>query len=399
MKRDSIGVRGSLSVGALALVALGALAAPGCAGEESSAADGEVGKVQQALEGVACVTIERGSAYGVEDTYLQNDDPDSPRGSLNHLQIAPSSKALLRFDLSGIPAGASLSSATLTLDAFQGDGGTVTVHHANASWTEAAATYTVFVDAFDSTVVASFPGTPGSHSVDVLASVQGWVSGAQANEGFYVQGDEWSAAWSSETTEGGKPRLVACYYLDEDGDGSPSNVDCDDHDASVHPGAAEVCDDRDNDCDDQVDEGGVCTQTEFTWEASADGFNWFPVTLPDTNFGCTFCTRYYRTYVSGAPSDVTFRWGSDNEARMFVNGDVAFDDYYVQGIDFCTELTCCSQCCDTPANCFNVVANQTPHSLGASALSLFGAGVNEIKWQVNQQTGGSGFYTVMAATF
>ena len=42
--------------------------------------------------------------------------------------------------------------------------------------------------------------------------------------------------------------------VDEDGDGAPKETDCDDGDAAVYPGAPEVCDARDNDCDALVDE-------------------------------------------------------------------------------------------------------------------------------------------------
>lgn len=41
---------------------------------------------------------------------------------------------------------------------------------------------------------------------------------------------------------------------DMDGDGFPIPEDCDDTDAAVHPGAKEMCDDKDNDCDGEVDE-------------------------------------------------------------------------------------------------------------------------------------------------
>jgi hypothetical protein len=44
--------------------------------------------------------------------------------------------------------------------------------------------------------------------------------------------------------------------LDEDEDGFTSDVDCDDHNPLVHPGADEICEDGiDNDCDGKIDEG------------------------------------------------------------------------------------------------------------------------------------------------
>ena len=42
---------------------------------------------------------------------------------------------------------------------------------------------------------------------------------------------------------------------DEDGDGYISVNDCDDTEASAHPGAEEFCDEIDNDCAGQIDEG------------------------------------------------------------------------------------------------------------------------------------------------
>lgn len=71
------------------------------------------------------------------------------------------------------------------------------------------------------------------------------------------------------------PNANTPYYLDSDGDGYGDNehlekacsqpsgyvsdhTDCDDGNASVHPGNTETCDSIDNDCDGDVDEEGVC---------------------------------------------------------------------------------------------------------------------------------------------
>jgi hypothetical protein len=51
--------------------------------------------------------------------------------------------------------------------------------------------------------------------------------------------------------------FLACKepVTDADGDGSPAAEDCDDNNNLVHPDAIEQCDELDNDCDTEVDEG------------------------------------------------------------------------------------------------------------------------------------------------
>ncbi len=51
----------------------------------------------------------------------------------------------------------------------------------------------------------------------------------------------------------GRTRLVNTV-VDNDQDGSPAGVDCDDNDSSRYPGNTEVCDGKDNDCDGAIDE-------------------------------------------------------------------------------------------------------------------------------------------------
>ncbi|MCB9743739.1 MAG: putative metal-binding motif-containing protein [Alphaproteobacteria bacterium] len=56
--------------------------------------------------------------------------------------------------------------------------------------------------------------------------------------------------------------------VDADGDGSPASEDCDDSDALVYPGAEELCDSLDNDCDAAVDEEAADARA---WYADSDG--------------------------------------------------------------------------------------------------------------------------------
>ena len=57
--------------------------------------------------------------------------------------------------------------------------------------------------------------------------------------------------------------------IDEDGDGFTIDVDCDDSDPNINPEAAEICDNIDNNCDGQIDEGLSLTYYE---DSDGDGF-------------------------------------------------------------------------------------------------------------------------------
>ena len=58
---------------------------------------------------------------------------------------------------------------------------------------------------------------------------------------------------------------------DDDRDGWGEDDDCDNHDASVYPGATEYCDGEDNDCNGNVDDWAV--DAEVTWEDDdGDGY-------------------------------------------------------------------------------------------------------------------------------
>jgi len=59
--------------------------------------------------------------------------------------------------------------------------------------------------------------------------------------------------------------------VDEDGDGYADDVDCDDRDENVNPGATEVCDGVDNNCDGDVDVDAVDVVTYFA-DNDGDGY-------------------------------------------------------------------------------------------------------------------------------
>ncbi len=60
------------------------------------------------------------------------------------------------------------------------------------------------------------------------------------------------------------------FFKDEDNDGFYNYLDCDDNNALMNPGFAEVCDDLDNDCNGQTDDGLVFTT--YFLDNDGDGF-------------------------------------------------------------------------------------------------------------------------------
>ena len=58
--------------------------------------------------------------------------------------------------------------------------------------------------------------------------------------------------------------------LDRDADGFTAASDCDDTNPSVYPGAEEICDQLDNDCDSEVDEDGILTYADLDGDGYGD---------------------------------------------------------------------------------------------------------------------------------
>lgn len=168
---------------------------------------------------------------------------------------------------------------------------------------EIVSTETIFIAAIKEILplqldITSKPACAGAANGELTATVTGgvapysyaWSNGATgsvltAAPGTYdvivTDGD------GKEITGSGTIGNLAgsIYYTDADKDGFGTGIgqefcvnlgegwslvdgDCKDDDATIHPGATEICDGKDNDCDSQVDEGcSVAT----TWYRDRDG--------------------------------------------------------------------------------------------------------------------------------
>jgi hypothetical protein len=113
--------------------------------------------------------------------------------------------------------------------------------------------------------------------------------------------------------------LSACHNVggvvdDGDGDGFAFDEDCDDQDFTIHPGADEVCDGLDNDCDGQIDEDAI-DASEWAVDFDGDGFG-------DQDAAVSSCSP-----VEGTVEDATDCDDSDPEVNP------AADEIWYDGVD------------------------------------------------------------------
>ncbi|MFO0569848.1 MAG: putative metal-binding motif-containing protein [Polyangiaceae bacterium] len=117
---------------------------------------------------------------------------------------------------------------------------------------------------------------------------------------------------------------------DADGDGYDSTKDCDDNNKDIHPGATEICNSVDDNCDNQVDEG-VTT----TFYVDSDGDNYGVDAAATNKQACAAPTGYASAKddcddKDGAvyPGNTEVCDGKDNDCKNGVDDGVTKNDYY-----------------------------------------------------------------------
>ncbi|WP_437752279.1 DNRLRE domain-containing protein [Sorangium sp. So ce1389] len=192
----------------------------------------DAGRAAQALSPgePVCITVQRGAdPGGVTDAVLWHRAPRWNDGSSTTLSTGTSAagglrRSLLRFELPGIPAGAEVVSASLSLaQTHKTVDSAVRVHRVTTAWNESTVTWSSFGDAFDPTVAASFTAGAGVglRSADITALAQAWVSGESANHGVLLEEDPVQSTGyrSSEKPLIEQRPLLDLCYVPRDGAG------------------------------------------------------------------------------------------------------------------------------------------------------------------------------------
>ena len=116
------------------------------------------------------------------------------------------------------------------------------------------------------TVTITYVGTAGYASLSGVYTVP--------IEAVELRISEWSGGSVSVSID--RVEINCGHDPDVDGDGHNSlecdGDDCDDDDPSAYPGADEVCDDVDNDCDGIIDEDDAVDQPTWYADADSDGY-------------------------------------------------------------------------------------------------------------------------------
>ena len=181
----------------------------------------------------------------VKDTYIASGNPTDNFGAVNILRMDEAGgslgngRVLLQFDLSTIPAGATITGATLQLEAIgktgaAADSSVINVYEVIEAWDEGSGgsndatwynrqTATPWSDeggSVASSVVASITASGiGGHTWDITYLVQEWYAGAKTNNGLMLAStDTGTVVFTYDSREGGTPPQLVITYTNVDND-------------------------------------------------------------------------------------------------------------------------------------------------------------------------------------
>jgi len=121
--------------------------------------------------------------------------------------------------------------------------------------------------------VQVFAGGAAGVEAESIVRIDGGT-GAEFGRSAAIVGDV-NGDGIDDALVGAMGQARAYLYLggrDADGDGHPESSDCDDSNPEVFPGAVEICDSVDNDCDGTVDGSDATDATAWNADGDNDGF-------------------------------------------------------------------------------------------------------------------------------
>jgi len=151
----------------------------------------------------------------VADTWLEEGQPEQPHGGDVTLEVAAGAVALIRFDLTALPAGATVEGATLTLARADESTSRPTLDLVAAAWDPATATWSQ-APAVDAAGLVASPGPTDTILYDLTDLVARWVSAAadHPNHGVALSLAAGSAMFDSADATGGAPILRIEYSVE-----------------------------------------------------------------------------------------------------------------------------------------------------------------------------------------
>jgi hypothetical protein len=161
------------------------------------------------------------TATALQDAYISSRNPNTNYGVVTTLNVSDKVSdrryALYHFDLSQLPAGANITSATVSLYVTDQNNRTVNIHRITSDWRESTVTWNNANGSFNPAPSALFiPVMINQYIVtDITTLVQQWASGSVPNYGMMLVGtvNNQTSYASRENTPDKLPYLTIRYTM------------------------------------------------------------------------------------------------------------------------------------------------------------------------------------------